>query len=199
MLKTVTSGVTGQLNYAGTWNASTNTPTLASGVGTKNTYYVVSFAGSTNLDGITDWQVGDWAIFNGTVWQKIDQTNTVSSVNGQVGAVVLGVANIAGAVPNTVNIIAGTGLIGGGALTGNVTLIASGVPAANVTGLGTMATQNSNAVTITGGTINAEVASLTGNTSISATMSNASLLLVPAGYLFTNVNSTVVKIPYYAV
>ena len=199
MLKTVTSGVTGQLDYAGTWNASTNTPTLASGVGTKNTYYVVSFAGSTNLDGITDWQVGDWAIFNGTVWQKIDQTNTVSSVNGQVGAVVLGVANIAGAVPNTVNIIAGTGLIGGGALTGNVTLIASGVPAANVTGLGTMATQNSNAVTITGGTINAEVASLTGNTSISATMSNASLLLVPAGYLFTNVNSTVVKIPYYAV
>ena len=199
MLKTVTSGVTGQLNYAGTWNASTNTPTLASGVGTKNTYYVVSFAGSTNLDGITDWQVGDWAIFNGTVWQKIDQTNTVSSVNGQVGAVVLGVANIAGAVPNTVNIIAGTGLIGGGALTGNVTLIASGVPAANVTGLGTMATQNSNAVTITGGSINAEVTSLTGNTSISATMSNASLLLVPAGYLFTNVNSTVVKIPYYAV
>jgi len=199
MLKTVTSGVTGQLDYAGTWNASTNTPTLASGVGTKNTYYVVSFAGSTNLDGITDWQVGDWAIFNGTVWQKIDQTNTVSSVNGQVGAVVLGVANIAGAVPNTVNIIAGTGLIGGGALTGNVTLIASGVPAANVTGLGTMATQNSNAVTITGGTINAEVTSLTGNTSISATMSNASLLLVPAGYLFTNVNSTVVKIPYYAV
>jgi hypothetical protein len=199
MLKTVTSGVTGQLDYAGTWNASTNTPTLASGVGTKNTYYVVSFAGSTNLDGITDWQVGDWAIFNGTVWQKIDQTNTVSSVNGQVGAVVLGVANIAGAVPNTVNIIAGTGLIGGGALTGNVTLIASGVPAANVTGLGTMATQNSNAVTITGGTINAQVTSLTGNTSISATMSNASLLLVPAGYLFTNVNSTVVKIPYYAV
>ena len=201
MLKTVTSGttVTGQLDYAGTWNASTNTPTLASGVGTKNTYYVVSFAGSTNLDGITDWQVGDWAIFNGTVWQKIDQTNTVSSVNGQVGAVVLGVANIAGAVPNTVNIIAGTGLIGGGALTGNVTLIASGVPAANVTGLGTMATQNSNAVTITGGTINAQVTSLNGNTSISATMSNASLLLVPAGYLFTNVNSTVVKIPYYAV
>ena len=199
MLKTVTSGVTGQLDYAGTWNASTNTPTLASGVGTKNTYYVVSFAGSTNLDGITDWQVGDWAIFNGTAWQKIDQTNTVSSVNGQVGAVVLGVANIAGAVPNTVNIIAGTGLIGGGALTGNVTLVASGVPAANVTGLGTMATQNSNAVTITGGTINAEVTSLTGNTSISATMSNASLLLVPAGYLFTNVNSTVVKIPYYAI
>jgi len=137
--------------------------------------------------------------FNGTVWQKIDQTNTVSSVNGQVGAVVLGVANIAGAVPNTVNVLTSGLVTGGGALTGNVTISLVNVPNANVTGLGTMATQNSNAVTITGGTINAQVTNLTGNTSISATMSNASLLLVPAGYLFANVNSTVVKIPYYAV
>ena len=200
MLKTVASqATTGQLDYAGTWNASTNTPTLVSGAGIKNQYYVVSFAGSTALNGITDWQVGDWAIFNGTVWQKIDQTNTVSSVNGQVGAVVLGVANIAGAVPNTVNVLTRGLVTGGGALTGNVTISLVNVPNANVTGLGTMATQNSNAVTITGGTINAQVTNLTGNTSISATMSNASLLLVPAGYLFANVNSTVVKIPYYAV
>jgi len=34
----------------------------------------VSVAGSTNLDGIKDWQIGDWAVFNGTVWQKIDDT-----------------------------------------------------------------------------------------------------------------------------
>jgi hypothetical protein len=200
MLKTVASqATTGQLEYAGTWNASTNTPTLVSGAGIKNQYYVVSVAGSTTLDGISDWQVGDWAIFNGTVWQKIDQTNSVSSVNGQVGAVVLGVANIAGAVPNTVNVLTSGLVTGGGALTGNVTISLVNVPNANVTGLGTMATQNSNAVTITGGTINAQVTNLTGNTSISATMSNASLLLVPAGYLFANVNSTVVKIPYYAV
>jgi len=135
MLKTVASqSTTGQLNYAGTWNASANTPTLASGVGTKNQYYVVSVAGSTNLDGITDWQVGDWAIFNGTFWEKIDQTNTVTSVNGQVGAVVLGVANIAGAVSNTVNVLASGLLTGGGALTGNVTLGLTSVPVANVPG-----------------------------------------------------------------
>lgn len=64
----------GDLNYQGAWNASTNTPTLASGVGTKGYYYVVSVAGSTNLDGITDWVAGDWAVFNGTVWQKVDNT-----------------------------------------------------------------------------------------------------------------------------
>jgi len=89
-----TAAITGGLVYQGSWNASTNTPTLASGVGTNGYYYVVSVAGATNLDGITDWQVGDWAIFNGTSWQKIDQTNLVSSVNGQTGAVVLGYADV---------------------------------------------------------------------------------------------------------
>jgi hypothetical protein len=84
----------GGLSYEGTWNASTNTPTLASGTGTNGYYYVVSTAGSTNLDGITDWQIGDWLIFNGTVWQKIDQSNLVTSVNGQTGAVSLTTTNI---------------------------------------------------------------------------------------------------------
>jgi hypothetical protein len=60
------------LVYAGTWNASTNTPTLASGVGTANTFYIVSVAGTTTLNGISNWGVGDWAIFNGTVWQRIE-------------------------------------------------------------------------------------------------------------------------------
>lgn len=64
----------GDLNYQGTWDASTNTPTLTSSVGTKGYYYVVNVAGSTNLNGITDWQVGDWAVYNGSAWEKIDNT-----------------------------------------------------------------------------------------------------------------------------
>ena len=205
MLKTVSplGNIIGALVYKGTWNAATNTPTLASGVGSKGDYYYVSVAGSTNLDGITDWQVGDFAVFNGTTWQKIDNTDAVQSVNGQTGVVVLG-PNDVGATANTTYVLA-TGLLsGGGRLNANATISLTSVPVANVpnanvTGLGTMATQNSNAVTITGGSINAQVVNHTGNTSISATMSNASLLLVPAGYLYANVNSTVVKIPYYAV
>jgi hypothetical protein len=74
MLKTVSSlaNAIGALNYKGTWNASTNTPTLASGVGTKGDYYVVSVAGTTNLDGVDFWGVGDWAVFNGAVWQRVE-------------------------------------------------------------------------------------------------------------------------------
>ena len=293
MLKTVSSitNAIGALNYKGTWNAATNNPVLTSGVGTKGDYYVVSVAGSTNLDGQTLWGVGDMAVFNGTAWQKVDGGNTsivtdltvttltgymyanntspvtasttipVANITGAVpntltvnaggllsgggalssnvtisltsvpvanvpgavpntvnvlasglitgggaltGNVTLGltsvpVANVPGAVPNTVNVLTSGLITGGGALTGNVTITLANVPNANVTGLGTMATQNSNNVTITGGTINAQAVNHTGNTSISATMSNASLLLVPAGYLYANVNSTVVKIPYYAI
>jgi len=88
------SGIAGGVSYQTTWNASTNTPTLTSSVGTKGYYYVVSVAGSTNLNGITDWKVGDWAIFNGTTWDKVDNTDAVSSVNGFTGAVNLGLGDI---------------------------------------------------------------------------------------------------------
>jgi len=74
------ASVAGGLTYQGTWNASTNTPTLTSSVGTNGYYYIVSVAGSTNLNGITDWQVGDWLMFNGTVWQKIDQSDVIQTI-----------------------------------------------------------------------------------------------------------------------
>lgn len=112
----------GDLNYQGTWNASTNTPTLTSSVGTKGYYYVVSVAGTTNLNGITDWQIGDWAVYNGTAWQKIDNTDAVTSVNGYTGTVVLTQPDIAGTVPTSRTISTGTGLTGGGDLSANRTI-----------------------------------------------------------------------------
>jgi hypothetical protein len=108
------ASVAGGLSYQGTWNATTNTPTLTSSVGVNGYYYIVDTAGSTNLNGITDWQIGDWLLFNGTVWQKIDQSNLVTSVAGRTGAVTLS---------NT-----------------------------DISGLGTMSTQNASSVAITGGT-----------------------------------------------
>ena len=87
------SGTSG-LTYKGTWNASTNTPTLITSSGTNGDYYIVSVAGTTDLNGITDWQVGDWVIFNGTAWQKIDQSwataganNNITSMTGITGGI----------------------------------------------------------------------------------------------------------------
>jgi hypothetical protein len=99
-LQNQVNGLIGGSIYQGTWNASTNTPTLTSSVGTQGYYYIVSVAGTTNLDGITDWFVGDWAIFNGGVWQQVDNTDAVVSVNGQTGAVSLTTDNIPEGVTN---------------------------------------------------------------------------------------------------
>lgn len=83
MLKTVSSitNAIGALNYKGTWDASTNSPALASGVGTKGDYYVVSVSGTTTLDGISNWGVGDWAAFNGSTWQRVEGGADLNGVN----------------------------------------------------------------------------------------------------------------------
>jgi hypothetical protein len=88
------NGLVGGSIYQGVWNANTNTPSLTSSVGTNGHYYVVNVAGSTNLNGITDWKVGDWAIFTGTSWQKVDNTDAVVSVNGFTGAISLTTDNV---------------------------------------------------------------------------------------------------------
>ena len=139
-LQSQITAMAGFVNYEGTWNASTNTPTLASSVGTKGDYYVVSVTGTTNLNGVTAWTQGDWAIFNGSAWEKVDNTDLVTSVAGRTGAVTL--------------------------------------TTADVSGLGTMSTQNASSVAITGGT--ATLTSLTTPT-VQATNSGGLSLKNSAG------------------
>jgi hypothetical protein len=111
------ASVAGGLSYQGTWNASTNTPTLTSSVGVNGYYYITDVAGSTNLNGITDWQIGDWLLFNGSVWQKIDQSNLVTSVNGQTGAVSVGTVTSVAATAGTGITVTGSPITSSGTLT----------------------------------------------------------------------------------
>jgi hypothetical protein len=94
------NSLVGGVVYQGTWNASANVPTLTSSVGVQGHYYIVSVAGNVNLNGITDWEVGDWAIFSESIWQKVDNTDSVSSVNGFTGAVNLTTDNIPEGINN---------------------------------------------------------------------------------------------------
>lgn len=67
--------------YKGTWNAATNTPTLVSGVGTNGDFYRVNVAGSTAIDGISSWNIGDTIIFDGNHWDKIELGSTPISLS----------------------------------------------------------------------------------------------------------------------
>jgi hypothetical protein len=96
----IPASLVGAVQYQGTWNANTNSPALASGVGTKGQYFKVSVAGATTIDTISQWNVGDTIIFDGTTWDKIDGiANEVLSVAGKTGVVTLAVADITGAAP----------------------------------------------------------------------------------------------------
>ncbi len=70
--------------YQGTWDASANSPSLSNGSGTTGYVYQVATAGSTTLDGVSDWRVGNYAVFGrfdsdtavdpGLVWRQSQDT-----------------------------------------------------------------------------------------------------------------------------
>jgi len=163
---------------------------LVSSAGTNGNYYVVSVAGSTNLNGITDWQIGDWAIFNGSAWQKVDQTNLVTSVNGLTGAVSVGtVTSVSMTVPTGLS-ISGTPITTSGTLA--LTLAAGySIPTdTNQTNWTTAYTQTQQ---WNGGSTNLVAA--TGRTSLGATTVGGNMLTLtnPSAITFPrfNVDNTV--------
>jgi hypothetical protein len=77
------------MEYKGTWDANTNSPTLADGAGDTGDVYIVSVAGTQDLgSGPITFAIDDWVIYNGSIWQKSVNSNSVASVFGRTGAVV---------------------------------------------------------------------------------------------------------------
>jgi hypothetical protein len=91
------------MTYQGTWNASTNVPTLVDGTGTTGMVYRVATAGTRNLgSGSQVFSVGDDVLYNGTIWQGSGNPNAVASVAGKTGVVTLAKADVGlGSVDNT--------------------------------------------------------------------------------------------------
>jgi len=70
------------MEYLGTWNANTNTPTLVNGIGNAGDVYLCNVAGTTNFGaGPISFFVGDQVIYSGSIWQRASgATGTVTSV-----------------------------------------------------------------------------------------------------------------------
>ncbi len=81
----IPDSVLGQLEYQGTYNATTNIPTLPAAASSKGFYYVVSTGGTVSS---IVYVVGDWIVSNGTAWEKVDNTDAVATVFGRTGAIV---------------------------------------------------------------------------------------------------------------
>lgn len=96
-LETALESLPDPMEYKGNWAASTNTPTLADGVGNNGDVYYVTDAGSVDFgSGSISFAASDRVVYSGadSVWQKWDTTDAVLTVNGQVGTVVLSTSNI---------------------------------------------------------------------------------------------------------
>ena len=152
-------------SYQGTWNASTNSPTLTSSVGTLGYYYVVSTAGSTTLNGISTWAVGDWAVYNGSAWQKVAasgssafSTLTVTGLTGYMYANGASAVTASTTIPNA-------GLTNSSVTIGS-TSVALGATASTISGL-TLASPTMSSPTL--------------GTPISVTLTNATGLPLSTG------------------
>jgi hypothetical protein len=74
------------MEYKGTWNAATNTPTLANGTGDTGDVYICNVAGTVNFGaGPITFAVGDYVIYSGTIWQRSSgAVGTVTSVAASI-------------------------------------------------------------------------------------------------------------------
>lgn len=72
------------IEFKGYWDASTNTPHLQDGTGTKGDLYYVDIAGTQDLgSGAQEFYVGDRVLYDGSIWKNI-ATNT-PDVDNAVG------------------------------------------------------------------------------------------------------------------
>lgn len=86
-LSQMSEAILGSINYKGSYNISTNSPSLPTAApSNKGWLYIVVDSGIHTPSG-KEYYKGDWYTSNGIQWEVLNQTNKVGSVNGMTGAV----------------------------------------------------------------------------------------------------------------
>lgn len=139
VLTQIPDSVLGQLEYIGTWNFTTF-PTATQ----KGQYWIASVSGN-------GYEVGDWAVWNGTAFDKVNNTDAVATVAGRTGNVVLtksdvGLGNVDNTADSAKNVLSATTLTTARtiSLTGDVTGNVSFNGSANVSIATTVADDSHN-------------------------------------------------------
>lgn len=140
---TVTTGVVATLTdnakkRLGTTNATitlTNDTSAITGYKANEGIFYIAQANFT-FAGIS-YLIGDWVISNGAGWTKVDNTDSVTSVNGKIGTVVLSAGDV-GALPSNTTYVSS---VAQGSENGTIAVSVKGGTATNVKvkGLGTAA------------------------------------------------------------
>ncbi|MEO7466913.1 MAG: hypothetical protein ABIV36_07870 [Sphingobium limneticum] len=103
--------------FKGAWNASTNSPPLAAGVGNNGDSYDVSVAGTSSITGAAvAYAVGDRVRFtsNGNKWERFPGTNGVTSFSISGGATGYSFSVSNGGVGPVAVVMSGSQTIAGG-------------------------------------------------------------------------------------
>lgn len=74
-----TGGTEGAVVYRGEWDASSGD--FPSSDPSMGDYYVVAVSGTTDLNGITDWELNDWAVYNGNEWDIVRNRTIAAGEN----------------------------------------------------------------------------------------------------------------------
>jgi hypothetical protein len=84
--------VLGNVKYQGVWDAVNNVPKLELNDFDSNGHYYIAINKGSQFG--YDFDPGDWVINSNGRWVKIDNVDSVKSVNGQIGIVELGIEDI---------------------------------------------------------------------------------------------------------
>ena len=85
-LEELDDSLLGNLQFQGLWDALNNNPQLPLVPEKQGQYWVVSTAGERF--GLS-FNTGDWIVATNNSWQKVDNSDSVTSVNGKIGNVIL--------------------------------------------------------------------------------------------------------------
>jgi len=123
----IPTSLTGAVVFKGTWDANTNTPTLADGSGSAGWQYAVSVGGTRNLgSGSITFVAGDSVIYNGTIWQRIP-SSTVAAAGTLTGTTLASnvVSSSLTSVGTLLNLAVTNAITG--SITGNAGTVTNGV------------------------------------------------------------------------